>query len=114
MVAGDVNKQIGRAIRLQDVVLVVLSEASVNSNWVEHELKMARDKEKKGHHDVLCPVALDDSWKKKDGVTWHQLKKKNILDFSKWKTKAFQQPFQKLIKGLKIYYPPAFAPAPET
>ena len=39
MVAGDLQKQIDRAIRLNDVVLLVLSEASVNSDWVEHELE---------------------------------------------------------------------------
>ena len=107
MLAGDLQKQIGRAIRLNDVVLLVLSESSVESDWVEHELEQARRKEKEEGRDVLCPVALDDAWKAKvDGdVLWRQLKKKNILDFSQWKTKAFEKPFAKLLKGLKINYP---------
>ena len=29
---------------------------------------------------------------------------KYILDFRKWKTKAFGAQFDKLLKGLKIYY----------
>ena len=104
MVAGDLDKQVMRAIRLQDVVLLVLSESSINSDWVEHELETARKKEMEEERDVLCPVALDDSWRNRmDDVLWRQLKKKNIIDFSKWKTKAFDGQFQKIIKGIKIY-----------
>ena len=53
-------------------------------------------------------TALDDAWKAKmNDVLWRQVKKKNVLDFSKWKTKAFEPQFQKLVTGLKIYYEPA-------
>ncbi len=105
MVAGDVQRQVVGAIRRQDIVITVLSENSIESDWVEKELEDARDKEKKEKRDVLCPVAIDDSWKdKKNDVLWRQLKKKNILDFSGWKTKKFNTQFEKLIKGLKINY----------
>jgi len=108
-VAGPLERQVFDAIRINDVVLLVLSEASVNSDWVEAELERARKKEKDTGRDVLCPVALDDSWKAKleqpgSAVLWRQVKAKNVLDFSKWKTKAFSAQFQKLLKGLKIYY----------
>lgn len=105
--AGSLTKQVSRAIRLNDVVLLVLSNVSVKSDWVEHELNMARKKEKEEKRDVLCPVALDDSWKVKveEEPLWHQLTKKNILDFSGWKTKTFGKQFEKLVKGLKINYP---------
>ena len=106
MLAGDLQRQVGRAIRLNDIVLLVLSESSVESDWVEHELEQARQKEKEEGRDVLCPVALDDAWEEKTtgDVLWRQLKKKNILDFSKWKTKAFEEPFAKLVNGIKINY----------
>ena len=70
MVAGPLQKQVSRAIRLNDVVLLVLSEASVKSDWVENELDMARRKEKEEKRDVLCPVALDDAWKAKAFGDW--------------------------------------------
>ena len=93
-------------MRLQDVVLLVLSESSINSDWVEHELEMARKKEKEEQRDVLCPVALDDSWREKvDGdVRWRQLAKKLVLDFSAWETDEFRPQFEKLVKGLKFNY----------
>ena len=106
LVAGSLEKQVARALRIQDIVIVVLSENSIDSDWVEHELEMARKKEKEENRDVLCPVALDDSWKVKvDGdVLWRQLKKKNVLDFSAWKTRKFSNQYGKLLDGIKIYY----------
>ena len=105
MVAGDMNRQVLRELRLRDVVVLILSEASVKSDWVEHELKQARKKEKDEGRDVLCPIAVDDSWKAKmDEPEWAHLSKKLVLDFSKWKTKAFNGEFDKLLKGMKINY----------
>ena len=41
----------------------------------------AREKEKREERDVLCPVALDDSWKAKmEDVLWCQALK-NVIDF---------------------------------
>jgi len=106
MIAGDIVKQVDRAIRLNDVVIVVLSKWSVDSDWVEHELETARRKEKLEGRDVLCPVALDDSWKQRvDGdPLWRQLKKKLVVDFSEWDTEAFETAFKTLRDGLKVNY----------
>ncbi|MBW1782847.1 MAG: toll/interleukin-1 receptor domain-containing protein [Deltaproteobacteria bacterium] len=103
--AGDVQKQIAKTIRIQDVVLIVLSENSVKSDWVETELEIARKKEKDEDRDVLCPVALDDAWKNKmDDVLWRQLNKKFVIDFSAWKTRKFNTQFDKLLSGIKKNY----------
>jgi uncharacterized protein YjbI with pentapeptide repeats len=110
LVAGPLQKQFHRAIRLNDVVAIVLSEASIKSDWVENELEMARAKEREEKRDVLCPIALDDSWKSKmdadepNRALWLPLKQKHVLDFSKWKTRAFDPVFEKLVRGLKINY----------
>ncbi len=86
-------------------MLLVLSKASIESDWVEHEVKTARKIERETKRDVLCPVSLDEAWKAKvTDVLWEHLEKKYILDFSKWKTKAFGGQFDKLLKGLKIYH----------
>ena len=111
MVAGALQKQIHRAIRLNDIVVLVLSEASIESDFVANELEMARKKEKEEKRDVLCPIALDGAWKNKmdadepNRALWLTLKQKNVLDFSKWKTKAFEPVYEKLVRGLKINYP---------
>jgi hypothetical protein len=106
LLAGPLEKQIVRALRIQDIVIIVLSKNSIESDWVENELEMARKKEKDEGREVLCPIALDDSWKKKveGDVLWRQLKKKNILDFSSWQTEKFNSQFKKLLDGIKINY----------
>ena len=60
MTAGRVEKQIDSAMRLNPTVILVLSERSVESDWVEWEASQARELEKELDRDVLCPVALDD------------------------------------------------------
>ncbi|UCE59881.1 MAG: toll/interleukin-1 receptor domain-containing protein [Phycisphaerales bacterium] len=105
-VAGPIKEQVMGAIRLNDIVLLVLSKDSVKSDWVTHELKAARRREKKERRDILCPVALDDSWKAKceEDPDWGHLPDKNILNFAAWETEAFDEQFEKLIRGFKRYY----------
>jgi TIR domain/Pentapeptide repeats (8 copies) len=109
VIAGDLQKQIAKAIRLNDVVLLVLSDAAIKSDWVESELDMAREREKAENRDVLCPISIDDAWKAKldndasGRKLWRKLTDKAILDFSP--TADFETQFGKLLRGLKINYP---------
>jgi hypothetical protein len=113
MVAGRLQKQVSRAIRLNDIVVLVLSESSIQGDWIENELEMARRKENEENRDVLCPVALDDSWKAKllgdetpNRQLWHTLTHKDIVDFSQWETDTLEAQFDELLRGMKIYYEP--------
>jgi hypothetical protein len=105
--SGRLEKQIDRAIRLNPTVLLVLSTHSVQSDWVEHEARLACQLEKELGRDIICPVALDDSWKM---CHWparlrEQIMEYNILDFSKWEDEAFfGRMFTKLIDGLDLFY----------
>jgi hypothetical protein len=105
--AGRLEKQIDRAIRLNPTVLLVLSEQSVQSDWVQHEARLARKLEIETNRDVLCPVALDDSWKDCD---WperlrEQIMEYNILDFSGWRDAGkFRRMFGRLLDGLDLFY----------
>lgn len=107
MKSGRIETQIDRAIRQNPTVLLILSEYSLKSDWVEHEVRMARELEKELTHDVLCPVALDDSWK---NSAWpkrvmEQIMEYNILDFSAWRDDGkFGSTFNKLIDGLELFY----------
>jgi uncharacterized protein YjbI with pentapeptide repeats len=121
MLAGPLQPQIWRAIQDHQAVILVLSKDSVQSDWVENELDIARSKEKAERRAVLCPVALDDAWdakvKAKDGPgdsnrkLWLTLLQKHVMDFSRWKTKAFEKEFEKLLDGLKLHYGPVDPPA---
>lgn len=87
MKAGRMEKQIDRAIRQNPTVLLILSEHSLSSDWVEHEVRTARSLEKEMRRDVICPVALDDGWKNSPWAKriMEQVMEYNILDFSEWK-----------------------------
>jgi hypothetical protein len=87
-------------------VLLVLSEHSLGSDWLEHEIRTARGLEKETGRAVLYPVALDDSWQ--DG-RWpkrmmEQVTDYNIVDFSGWRdNRRFDEMFRKLIDGLELF-----------
>ena len=105
--SGRLERQIEQAIRHNPTVLLILSKNSVESDWVQHEVRKARGLEKELGRDVLCPVALDDRWK---DCGWpervmEQVMEYNVLDFSKWQDdKVFQQMFVKLLDGLQLFY----------
>ncbi len=107
MTAGKVETQIDRAIRQNPTVLLILSKNSMNSDWVQHEVRKARELEKELGRDTLCPIALDDSWK---SSRWpqrvmEQVMEYNIMDFSKWEDESmFQAKFAKLLSGLNLFY----------
>lgn len=105
--AGRLETQIDRAIRQTSTVLLILSKNSIKSDWVEHEVRTARFLEKDMGRDVLCPVALDDSWKSSQWPkrVMEQVMEYNILDFSAWKDDSkFGNTFNKLIDGLELFY----------
>ena len=109
LVAGPLERQVFDAIRAHEVALLVLSDDSVNSDWVEQELKAAHKKEKAQNRPILCPITLDNAWVKKveeeeNSVLWNQITKKNIINFKGWKKYTFDENFTKLTKGLNRYY----------
>jgi uncharacterized protein YjbI with pentapeptide repeats len=108
MTAGPLEQQIDRAIRLHPVVLLVLSERSVDSDWVQWEASRARQLEKSEERPVLCPVALDDAWKHSrwPGPLRQQIETYHILDLSNWSDDSFfDRQFKKLLDGLGVFYP---------
>jgi uncharacterized protein YjbI with pentapeptide repeats len=107
MKSGRIEKQIDRAIELNPTVLLVLSKHSIKSDWVEHEVRQARKLEKKLKRDVVCPVTLDNSWKKSfwPERIMEQVTEYNILDFTSWKDdRVFDETFKRLIDGLQLFY----------
>lgn len=105
--AGPLEKVVVRAMKQNPVVLIVLSKASTKSDWVQFEVRKARELELDLERNILCPIALDDSWKISG---WpervrQQIEEYNILDFSKWESESeFKMMFEKLIKGLQLFY----------
>jgi hypothetical protein len=104
-------EQIERAIQLHDRLLLVLSEDSIQSKWVEREIRKARKVERAEKRRKLFPIRLVDmktlrAWECLDSDTGEDLaeevRKYHIPDFSNWKNDdAFERAFARLEKDLR-------------
>ena len=107
-----VHEQLEHAIRIYDKLLLVLSEDSMNSEWVKTEIADARQKEIDTGEKVLFPIGLVDfekikTWKFFDADTGkdsaREIREFYVPDFSNWKkdNKKYQKELERLIKDLK-------------
>ena len=104
-------EQIERAIQVHDRLLIVLSEDSMQSEWVITEIRNARQAEIKENRRKLFPIRLVDfdairKWKCFDADTGKdlavELREYFISDFSNWKDHdSFEQAFARLLRDLK-------------
>lgn len=104
---GQMDRQNAWTISQGSKVLLVLSEQSMKSDWVEQDIQEARKLEKELGRSVLCPVVLDDSWKdaRSPKTIMEQITERNTLDFSDWKNKSkFDDMFRKLLDALELFY----------
>ncbi|MEM1291280.1 MAG: toll/interleukin-1 receptor domain-containing protein [Cyanobacteria bacterium P01_H01_bin.162] len=77
---------IDQAIRKHDKLLLILSEHSVNSQWVESEVESALEKERESNKLVLFPVRIDDTvMQHRDGWPREIKNTRNIGNFCNWK-----------------------------
>jgi len=101
-IGDSIRPRIDESIRLHDKLLLVLSETSINSQWVEQEVETALAKERELNGPVLFPIRTDDAVMSiKTG--WPALVKnsRHIGDFEKWKDDdAYQKSFDRLLRGL--------------
>jgi uncharacterized protein YjbI with pentapeptide repeats len=96
------RKTIHEAIRLHDKLLLILSENSVQSAWVESEVERAMKKERETGQDVLFPVRLDNSNKDVKSGWVNDVETRHIGDFRKWKEHdEYQKAFDRLLRDLK-------------
>jgi len=95
--------RIDESIRLYDKLMVVLTEHSIRSPWVEDEVEAALEKEHKSGKLVLFPIRLDDAVMETDQAWAASLRRtRHIGDFTNWKDHdAFKKAFERLLRDLK-------------
>jgi uncharacterized protein YjbI with pentapeptide repeats len=102
---GDkIRDRIDQAIRVHDKLLLVLSEHSVASNWVETEVERVFTEERKRKTTVLFPIRLDSAVMQTTEAWASQIyDTRHIGNFSQWKNHdAYQQAFDRLLRDLKL------------
>jgi uncharacterized protein YjbI with pentapeptide repeats len=101
---GDrIRPKIDEAIRLHDKLLLVLTENSMKSHWVEKEVETAFEKERKQGRTVLFPIRLDDAMMETDEAWAADIRRtRHIGDFREWKDHdEYQKAFGRLMRDLK-------------
>lgn len=107
MKIGDkIRPHIDEAIHLQDKLLLLLSEHSIASAWVEDEVEAAMEKENQQQREVLFPVSLDDTVIQTTQAWAARLRRsRHIGNFTNWTDpQAYQQAFERLLRDLKKIY----------
>jgi uncharacterized protein YjbI with pentapeptide repeats len=109
--------QIDQAIRVHDTLLLVLSEASMQSRWLETELRAALRGELLDRRQIIFPIRLSSmatvrAWRCIDPDTGEdmalEVRKYHIPDFSNWKDNdSFEKAFARLLDDLKQEVDPA-------
>ncbi|HEX3856965.1 MAG TPA: toll/interleukin-1 receptor domain-containing protein [Verrucomicrobiae bacterium] len=104
-------EQIDRAIHLHDKILIVLSESSIASDWVQTEIRRARKQEKLDGKRKLFPIRVCDmqmlkEWECFDADSGRdiaqEIREYFIPDFSDWqKSEKFDHEFKKLCRDLR-------------
>jgi hypothetical protein len=94
---------IDEAIRLRDKLLVLLSEASIASDWVEDEVNKAYAEERERKETMLFPIRLDDAVMTTPEPWARKLRdQRNIGDFREWRNPdAYPKSLDRLLRDLK-------------
>ncbi len=100
---GDrIRDRIDESIHIYDKLLLVLSEHSVGSQWVEKEVETAFEKEA-GITTVLYPIRVDDSVLKTKKAWAADIRRTRYVgDFTNWQDDdAYSKAFDRLLRDLK-------------
>jgi uncharacterized protein YjbI with pentapeptide repeats len=102
-IGEKIRTGIDEAIRSRAKLLLVLSEDSITSTWVEKEVETAFDEERRRKKTVLFPVRLDDAVMETTEVWAVDIRlTRHIGDFRKWPDDdSYQKAFTRLLRNLK-------------
>ena len=97
------RSRIDESIQVYDRLLLLLSESSVKSRWVQQEVETALAKEVQENRMVLFPIRIDEAvMNSAAGWAADIRRQRHIGDFRQWKDhEAYQKAFQRLLHALK-------------
>ena len=101
-IGGKILDEIDAAIRLRDKVVLILSEHSIGSDWVEDEVKTAYEEERRRKQTMLFPIRLDDAvMETKEAWAAKLRADRNIGDFRQWKDHdSYREVFERVLRDL--------------
>ncbi len=102
-IGDEIRDRIEHEIRVYDKLLLVLSERSIASDWVESEVEAALEKERAQKRPVLFPLRIDDAVMTTDkGWAAKFRRARHIGDMRQWKDHDnYKAGFDRLLRDLK-------------
>ena len=102
-IGEKIRHGIDEAIRIHDKLLIILSENSIKSDWVEKEVETAFEQERQLKKTWLFPIRLDDAVMDTDEAWAADIRRtRNIGDFTDWKNQdSYKKSFERLLRDLK-------------
>jgi len=93
---------IDEAIRLREKVILILSEGAIASDWVEDEVTLAFEEERRRKEVVLFPIKLDETVMETNEAWASKLRARNIGDFTTWKDHdVYKMTLDRILRDLK-------------
>lgn len=101
---GSLEGQIYRGLSSQDKLLLVLSESSIQSQWVETELRKAISLERERASEIVFPLRLDRSvFHTNSPLLGDLARSRHIADFEGWQDEAdYHRHLKQLVRDLTI------------
>lgn len=102
-IGGKKRDQVDEAIHHHEKLLLVLSEHSVQSAWVEKEVETAFDEEQLGKRLILFPIRIDDEVMNTRQPWAADIRRMRYIgDFKKWtQQEGYQKALARLLRDLK-------------
>jgi hypothetical protein len=96
------QERIEESIRVYDKVMIVLSDASVKSRWVEREVNAAMEREGRENRPFLFPIRIDEAVMEAPQPWAADVRRtRHIGDFSDWQQHtAYRTAFDRLLRDL--------------
>jgi hypothetical protein len=101
---APIEREIRRGLSRQDKLLLVLSQSSARSRWVESELRLALSLERERGSEVIFPLRLDDSvFSSPSPLLANLAKTRHISDFEGWQDEdEYHRRLRHLVRDLTI------------
>ena len=102
-IGAKLRPSIDESIRLHDNLLLILSQYSIASQWIEQEIERAFAGERKENKVILFPIRLDQTVMEfEEGWPAFIRNTRSIGDFTRWKRHdTYQKAFARLLRDLK-------------
>jgi hypothetical protein len=102
-IGGKILDEIDAAIRLRDKIVLILSERSITSDWVEDEVTAGFEEERKRGQIMLFPIRLDEAVMATKEAWAAKLRARLIGDFTRWKDHdSYRQSLERVLRDLTV------------